>query len=111
MPTTTLRTEADIVAAAAAFLGFAPTNSIVAYMLHHDTTTADLVVRSAIRFDVTITVEQAAKFPATCNLRPETNHAPCSSPSATKAINGMPSPSSTPCVTRCAPPGSRCCTA
>lgn len=75
MPTTTLRTEADIVAAAAAFLGFAPTNSIVAYMLHHDTTTADLVVRSAIRFDVTITIEQAAKFPATCNLRPETNHA------------------------------------
>ena len=74
MPTTALRTEADIVAAAA-FLGFAPTNSIVAYMLHRDTATGDLVVRSAIRFDVTITAEQAAKFPATCNLRPETNHA------------------------------------
>lgn len=75
MPTTTLRTEADIVAAAAAFLGFAPTNSVVAYMLHRDTHTSDLVVRSAIRFDVTISAEQATNFPATCNLRPETNHA------------------------------------
>lgn len=75
MPTTALRTEADIVAAAAAFLGFAPTNSVVAYMLHRDTHTSDLVVRSAIRFDVTISAEQATNFPATCNLRPETNHA------------------------------------
>lgn len=75
MPTTALRTEADIVAAAAAFLGFAPTNSIVAYVLHRDTTTGDLVVRSAIRFDVTISAEQAANFPATCNLRPETHPA------------------------------------
>lgn len=74
MPTTTLRTEADIVAAAAALLGFAPTNSIVAYMLHRDPTTGDMVVRTAIRFDVTISVEQAAKFPATVNLRPETSH-------------------------------------
>lgn len=74
MPNTTLRTEADIVAAAAALLGFAPTNSIVAYLLHRDPT-GDLVVRSAIRFDVTISVEQAANFPATVNLRPETSHA------------------------------------
>ena len=76
MPTTTLRTEADIVAAAAALLGFAPTNSIVAYMLHRDTATpATWWSAAAIRFDVTITAEQAANFPATCNLRPETNHA------------------------------------
>lgn len=75
MPTTTLRTEADTVAAAAALLGFAPTNSIVAYMLHRDTTTGDLVVRNAIRFDVTISAQQAANFPATCNLRPQTTHA------------------------------------
>lgn len=75
MPITTLRTEADIVAAAAAFLGFAPTNSIVAYMLHREHTSDDLVVRSTIRFDVTITADQAANFPTTCNLRPETNHA------------------------------------
>ena len=74
MPTT-LRTEADIVAAAAALLGFAPTNSIVAYMLHRDPNTGDMVVRTAIRFDASITVDQAANFPATCNLRPETNHA------------------------------------
>jgi hypothetical protein len=75
MPITTLRTEADIVAASAAFLGFAPTNSIVAYMLHREHSSDDLVVRSAIRFDVTITADQAANFPATCNLWPETNHA------------------------------------
>ena len=74
MHTTTLRTPADVVAAAAGLLGFAPTNSIVAYMLHRDTTHG-LIVRSAIRFDVTITAEQAANFPATCNLRPDTNHA------------------------------------
>lgn len=59
---------------AAGLLSFAPTNSIVAYMLHRDTTHG-LIVRSAIRFDVTITAEQAANFPATCNLRPDTNHA------------------------------------
>jgi len=75
MPTTTLRTEADIVAAAAALLGFAPTNSIVAYMLHRDPNTGDMLVRTAIRCDVSITSHQAANFPATCNLRPETNHA------------------------------------
>ncbi|OSC19873.1 hypothetical protein B8W69_29130 [Mycobacterium vulneris] len=75
MPTTTLRTEADIVAAAAALLGFAPTNSVVAYMLHRDPNGGDLAVRTAIRFDVTISVEQAARFPVTVNLRPETNHA------------------------------------
>jgi hypothetical protein len=75
MPTTTLRTEADIAAAAAALLGFAPTNSIVAYMLHRDPATGDMVVRIAIRIDVTISVEQAANFPATVNLRPETSHA------------------------------------
>ncbi|MEE6140590.1 DUF4192 domain-containing protein [Mycobacterium sp. 050128] len=75
MPNTILRTEADIVAAAAALLGFAPTNSIVAYMLHRDPNTGDMVVRTAIRFDVTISAEQAAKFPATCNLRAETSHA------------------------------------
>ncbi len=74
MPTTGLRTPADIVAAAAGLLGFAPTNSIVAYMLHRDTSHG-LLVRCAIRFDVTITAEQATNFPATCNLRPDTNHA------------------------------------
>ncbi|WP_239656661.1 DUF4192 family protein [Mycobacterium riyadhense] len=75
MPTTTLRTEADIVAAAAALLGFAPTNSIVAYLLHRDPTTGDMVVRAAIRCDITISAEQASNFPATVNLRPQTSHA------------------------------------
>jgi hypothetical protein len=74
MPTTGLRTPADIIGAAAGLLGFAPSNSIVAYMLHRDTS-QELIVRCAIRFDVTITAEQAATFPATCNLRPDTNHA------------------------------------
>ncbi len=74
MPTTGLRTPADIIGAAAGLLGFAPTNSIVAYMLHRDTSHG-LIVRCAIRFDVTISVEQAANVPATCNLRPDTNHA------------------------------------
>lgn len=75
MPTTTLRTAADIVAAAAALLGFAPTNSIVAYMLHRQPAAGAMAVRTAIRFDVTISAEQAANFPATVNLRPETSHA------------------------------------
>ncbi|WP_204806031.1 DUF4192 domain-containing protein [Mycobacterium riyadhense] len=75
MSTTTLRTEADIVAAAAALLGFAPTNSIVAYMLHRAPNTGDMVIRTAIRFDVTVSVEQAANFPTTVNLRPETSQA------------------------------------
>ncbi|WAJ47983.1 DUF4192 family protein (plasmid) [Mycobacterium sp. Aquia_216] len=71
--TTDLRTPADIIAAAAGFLGFAPTNSIVAYMLRADTG-QNLTVRCAIRFDVTITTAQAANLPATCNLRPTDNH-------------------------------------
>ena len=75
MPTTALRTPADIVGAAAALLGFAPTNSIVAYMLHRDPNDDGLLVRCAIRFDVTITTAQAANLPATCNLRPVDNHA------------------------------------
>lgn len=74
MHTTALRTPADIVAAAAGLLGFAPTNSIVAYMLHRDPNDG-LLVRCAIRFDVTITTAQAENFPATCNLRPVDNHA------------------------------------
>lgn len=74
MNTTSLRTPADIVAAAAGMLGFAPTNSIVAYMLRRDTTHG-LIVRLAIRFDITLTTDQAAAFPTTCNLRPDANHA------------------------------------
>jgi Domain of unknown function (DUF4192) len=74
MPTTALPTPADIVAAAAGLLGFAPTNSIVAYMLHRDPNDG-LLVRCAIRFDVTITTAQVANFPATCNPRPVDSHA------------------------------------
>lgn len=70
MPKIALKTAADVVAAAAAWLGFVPTNSIVAYMLERDITQG-LIVRSAIRFDVTITTSQAANFPATCNLSPD----------------------------------------
>ena len=74
MPKTSLRTPADVVAAAAALLGFAPTNSVVVYMLHRDPSD-ELIVRCAIRFDITVTAAQAANFPATCNLRPVDNHA------------------------------------
>jgi hypothetical protein len=74
MPTTSLRTPADIVAAAAGLLGFAPTNSIVAYMLNRHPA-AGLAVRCAIRFDVTVNTGQAANLPATCHLRPADNHA------------------------------------
>lgn len=74
MPKTSLRTPADIVAAAAALLGFAPTNSVVVYMLRRDPAD-ELIVRCAIRFDITVTADQAANFPATCNLRPVDNHA------------------------------------
>lgn len=71
--TTLMRTPADIVAAAAGLLGFAPTNSIVAYMLRRDSADG-LLIRCAIRFDITITTTQAANFPATCNLRSADNH-------------------------------------
>src|SRR5258708_3028359 len=43
-------------------------------MLHRDPNDG-LLVRCAIRFDVTITTAQAANFPATCNLRHVDNHA------------------------------------
>lgn len=72
--TTTLRTPADIVAAAAGLLGFVPTNSIVAYMLRADTED-NLIIRCAIRCDITITTAQAARFPTTCNLHPTDNDA------------------------------------
>jgi Domain of unknown function (DUF4192) len=75
MPTTALRTPADIIGAAAGLLGFAPTNSIVAYMLRHDPNDDLLIVRAALRFDVTITTEQATRFPPTCNLRAADNDA------------------------------------
>jgi len=72
MPKVALTTPADVVAAAAGLLGFAPTNSVVAYMLRRDIIDG-LLVRCAIRFDVAITTEQAARFPATCNLRAADN--------------------------------------
>ena len=62
-----LRTHADIVAAAAPIIGFAPTNSIVAYMLRNDPVHGTVVL-CGIRFDVTITLEQAANLPQTINL-------------------------------------------
>ena len=62
-----LRTHADIVAAAAPIIGFAPTNSIVAYMLRNDPVPGTVVL-CGIRFDVTITLEQAANLPQTVNL-------------------------------------------
>ena len=74
MPTTTLRTPADIVGAAAGILGFAPADSIVAYLLRRDIRRG-LLVRCAIRFDVTITTAQAADFPATCHLHAADNDA------------------------------------
>ncbi|WP_262491174.1 DUF4192 domain-containing protein, partial [Mycobacterium simiae] len=55
-------------------LGFAPTDSIVAIMLRDDPTHG-LHVRCAIRFDVTVTTEEAAHFPATCSLRAADNAA------------------------------------
>lgn len=61
-------TPADAIAAVPALIGFTPTNSVVAYMLRHDIEHG-LAVRNAIRFDVTISAEQATRFPATCNLR------------------------------------------
>src|SRR5271166_1138232 len=74
MTTTALHTPADVVAAAAALLGFAPTNSVVAYMLRRDITHG-LLVRCAIRFDVMISTDQAANLPVTCNLRAADNDA------------------------------------
>ncbi|WP_459960145.1 DUF4192 family protein, partial [Mycobacterium avium] len=88
----TFSTEADIIAAAPAILGFAPTNSIVAYLLHRSPTAGGLQLRSTIRFDVAVSIEQAANFPATVNLRPETTHAAlllavCDEPHEWHALN------------------------
>lgn len=69
-----LRTPADLIAGCPALLGFAPTDSIVAIMLRNDPIRG-LVIRCAIRFDITATSEQAANFPATCNLRAADNAA------------------------------------
>jgi len=69
-----LRSNADIVAAAAGMVGFAPTDSVVAYLLRNDPEHGPLV-RCAIRFDVTITREQATNFPRTCHLSAADNHA------------------------------------
>lgn len=74
MPNITLTAPADLIAAAPGLLGFAPTDSIVAYMLRTDPTRG-LRVRCAIRFDVTITTEQALRFPDICNLRAADNAA------------------------------------
>jgi len=74
MLTSALSTPADIVAAAPGVLGFAPTNSVVAYMLRRHITHG-LLVRCAIRFDVTVSTEQAANLPATCNLHTRDNDA------------------------------------
>lgn len=74
MPETVFSTPADVIAAAPALLGFAPTNSVVAYLLRRDTTHG-LLVRCAIRCDITITLEQAARFPHTCNLAHPANAA------------------------------------
>jgi len=67
MSDTFFATPADVIAAAPALLGFAPTNSVLAYLLRRDIRHG-LLVRCALRFDVTVTVEQAARVPATCGL-------------------------------------------
>jgi Domain of unknown function (DUF4192) len=61
-------TNANLIATAGALLGYAPTNSVIAIMLQDDDT-AETWVRCAIRLDVRVTVEQAARFPTICNLR------------------------------------------
>ena len=74
MSSNALRTPADIVAAAPGLLGFAPTDSVITYLLRRD---ADhgLFVRCAIRFDVTTDTTAAVEFPSTCNVRTADNHA------------------------------------
>jgi len=74
MPSSLVSTPADVIAAAAALLGFAPTDSMVVYLLRRDARHG-LLVRCAIRADITITAEQATRFPDTCNLRHPDNAA------------------------------------
>lgn len=69
-----LRSPADLIAATPGLLGFAPTNSIVAVMLC-DHPTHGLHVRCAIRFDVTVSSEQASQLPTACHLRAADNAA------------------------------------
>jgi hypothetical protein len=67
-------TNADLVAATAALLGYAPTNSVIAIMLQNDTA-GETSIRCAMRLDVRVTAEQAAQFPTICNLRASDNSA------------------------------------
>lgn len=62
-----LGTPADVIAAAAPMLGFAVTDSIVAYMLGTDPADGP-IIKVTIRCDITITAEQGATFARTCNL-------------------------------------------
>jgi hypothetical protein len=68
-----LRTNADVVALAAPLLGYAPADSVIAYMLRtqSDGTT---VVRFVFRLPLQATTEQAGGLARTLNLRAEDNH-------------------------------------
>ena len=68
-----LRTNADVVALAAPLLGYAPTDSVIAYMLrtHPDGST---VVRVVFRLPLLATTEQAGRLARTLNLSAEDNH-------------------------------------
>lgn len=72
-PVLTLDSPADILAAIPALIRFVPRASVVAILFSHASTGRALVVRCAIRFDVTVTAEQAGCFPETCGLSAEHN--------------------------------------
>ncbi|WP_375486580.1 DUF4192 family protein, partial [uncultured Mycobacterium sp.] len=74
-PVITLHSPADILAAIPALVRFVPDNSVVALMFSHASGGQVLDVRCAIRFDLTISVAQAAAFPETCGLSAEHNAA------------------------------------
>ena len=72
--TTLIRSAADIIALAAPLIGFAPTDSIVVYMLRNHPQDG-AIVRCVLRFDVNITTAQASNLARTCNLKPRDNDA------------------------------------
>jgi hypothetical protein len=71
--TISLRTNADVVAMAAPLLGYAPTDSVLAYMLRIDDD-GTTVVRFVWRLPVLATTEQAARMAQTLNLHAADNH-------------------------------------
>jgi hypothetical protein len=67
-PELSFATAAELLAALPHLLGFVPANDLVALMLGPSQDPLRIPARAVIRCPITVTDEQAQRFPATCNL-------------------------------------------